>query len=175
MGNARRVSASEQPTRPRDYAALTAGYGALLGALLLASRDKGEEPVRPDESLSLGLATFALAKLLAKEKVDVWIREPFVHETDGVREPKGTGLRHAVGELLTCTRCTGVWSALGLVALRVTRPRESRVVTALLGASAVNDFAQAGFTWAQARTNAEQAHASREQRYERGEPEPAVR
>lgn len=169
------MSVSEQRTRPRDYAALTAGYGALLGALLLASRDKGEEPVRPDESLSLGLATFALAKLVAKEKVDVWIREPFVDEYEGVRKPKGTGLRHAVGELLTCTRCTGVWSALGLVALRVTRPRESRVVTALLGASAVNDFAQAGFTWAQARTNAEQAHASREQRYERGEPEPAVR
>ena len=160
MGNARRVSAAQGPTRTRDYAALSAGYGALLGALLLASRDKGEEPVRPDEALSLGLATFALAKLLAKEKVDAWVREPFVDESDGVREPKGTGLRRAVGELLTCTRCTGVWSALGLVALRVTHPRESRLVTALLGASAVNDFAQAGFTWAQARTDAEQAHAA---------------
>ncbi len=165
----------EQPTRPRDYAALSAGYGALLGALLLAARDKGEEPVRPAESLSLGLATFALAKLVAKEKVEAWVREPFVYEHDGVGEPKGTGLRHAVGELITCTRCTGVWSALALVALRVTRPRQSRVVTTLLGASAVNDFAQAGFVWAQARTNAEQYHASREKRYARGEPEPAVR
>lgn len=159
-GSARRVSASQGPARTRDYAALSAGYGAMLGALLLASRDKGEEPVRPEEAVSLGLATFALAKLVSKEKVDAWVREPFVDEHDGVREPKGTGLRHAVGELLTCTRCTGVWSALGLVALRVTHPRESRVVTALLGATAVNDFAQAGFTWAQARTDAEQARAT---------------
>jgi hypothetical protein len=170
------VATPHEPTRPRDYAAISAGYGALLGALLLASRDKGDEPVHPEEMLSLGIATFALAKLLAKEKVDAWVREPFVAEHDGVREPKGTGLRHVVGELLTCTRCTGVWSALGLVALRVTHPRQSRVVNALLGASAVNDFAQAGFTWAQARTDVAQAHASRAQRgYERGEPEPAVR
>lgn len=160
MGSARRVSAPQGPTRSRDYAALSAGYGALLGALLLASRDKGDEPVRPEEAASLGLATFALAKLVSKEKVDAWVREPFVDEYDGVREPKGTGLRRAVGELLTCTRCTGVWSALGLVALRVTHPRESRVVTAVLGASAVNDFAQAAFTWTQARTDAEQARAA---------------
>jgi hypothetical protein len=157
MGNAGRVSTPQDPTRARDYAALSAGYGALLGALLLASRDKGEEPVRPEEVLSLGVATFALAKLVTKEKVDAWVREPFVDEHDGVSEPKGTGIRHVVGELLTCTRCTGVWSALGLVALRVTHPPESRVVTALLGASAVNDFAQAGFTWVQARTSGAQA------------------
>jgi len=169
------MSTDSRPTRPADYAALSAGYGALLGALLVASRDKGDEPVRPEEALSLGVATFALAKLVAKEKVDRWMREPFVHEESEVPAPKGTGMRYAIGELLTCTRCTGVWSALGLVALRVTRPRESRVVTALLGASAVNDFAQSAFVWTQARTNAAEARASREQRLERGEPEAAVR
>jgi hypothetical protein len=40
----------------------------------------------------------------------------------------------------------GAWSALGLTALRVTRPREARVVTTVLGASAANDFLQAAFT-----------------------------
>ena len=169
------MSTDSRPTRSADYATLSAGYGALLGALLVASRDKGEEPVRPEEALSLGVATFALAKLVAKEKVEGWIREPFVLEDSEVRTPKGTGLRYAIGELLTCTRCTGVWSALGLVALRVTRPREARVVTALLGASAVNDFTQAAFTWTQARTDAAQLRTSREQRFERGEGEPAVR
>jgi len=168
------MASDSRPTRPTDYAALSAGYGALLGALLVASRDKGEEPVRPEESFSLGVATFALAKLVAKEKVEGWVREPFVHEDGEVRAPKGTGLRYAIGELLTCTRCTGVWSALGLVALRVTRPRESRVITALLCASAVNDFAQAAFTWTQARTDAAQVSASREQRAERSESEAAV-
>ena len=136
-----------------DYAALSAGWAALLGGVLIAARDKGDEPVRPAEVLPLGLATFALAKLVAKEKVDAWVREPFVEERAGRPEPKGEGLHYAVGELITCTRCVGVWSALGLTALRVTRPREARVVNAVLGASAINDVAQAGFSWLCAHAN----------------------
>jgi hypothetical protein len=129
--------------------------------LLLAARDKGEEPVSPAEIVPLGVATFALSKLVAKEKVDKWVREPFVEERpDGERRPKGSGMRYAVGELLTCTRCVGTWSALGLVALRVTRPREARVVSAVLGASAINDFAQTGFSWICAKSNAAQSGAS---------------
>jgi len=151
----------DPPARPVDYAALSAGWGAALGTLLVAARGKGEEPVRPSEVVPLGIATFALSKLVAKEKVDRWVREPFVEEQpDGERRPKGRGLRYAVGELLTCTRCVGTWSALGLVALRVTRPREARVVNAVLGASAVNDWTQAGFNWLCAKSNAAQSGAS---------------
>ena len=152
---------AEPRARPADYAAISAGWGAALATLLLASRDKGEEPVAPAEIVPLGVATFALSKLLAKEKVDRWVREPFVEEhPDGARHPKGEGLRYAVGELLTCTRCAGTWSALAMVALRVTRPREARVVGAVLGASAVNDWAHAGFNWLCAKSNAAQASAS---------------
>jgi hypothetical protein len=143
-----------RPASTVDYAALSAGWGAMLGALLVAARDKGDEPVRATEIVPLGIATFALAKLVSKEKVDAWVREPFVEETADGRRPKGEGLRYAVGEMLTCTRCVGVWSALGLTALRVVRPREARVVTTVLGASAVNDVAQAGFAWLAARSNA---------------------
>jgi hypothetical protein len=147
----------QTPVHSADYAALSAGWGALLGAVLVAARDKGDEPVSPGEVLPLGLAAFALAKLVSKEKVDAWVREPFVEEHPDGRRPKGTGMRYAVGEMLTCTRCVGVWSALGLTALRVTRPREARVVNVVLGASAVNDFLQSGFTWLCARANADSA------------------
>jgi hypothetical protein len=146
------------PTEPSDYAALSAGYGALLGGLLLAARDHGEETVRPGELVPLGIATFALAKLVSREKVETWTREPFVDETpDGEQQPKGQGLRYAVGELLTCTRCAGAWGSLALVALRVIRPREGRIVTVLLGASAVNDFLHAGFSWLCAEADAKGA------------------
>jgi len=57
----------QTPARPRDYATLSAGWGAALGTLLIAARDKGEEPVHPAEIIPLGVATFALAKLVAKE------------------------------------------------------------------------------------------------------------
>lgn len=151
--------ADHRPTSASDYAALSAGWAGLLGALLVAARDKGEEPVLASEVLPIGLATFAVAKLVSKEKVDAWVREPFVHETPHGRHPKGSGLQYAIGEMLTCTRCVGVWSALGLTALRVTRPREARVVNAVLGASAVNDAAQAGFNWLCARATAAQQAA----------------
>jgi hypothetical protein len=147
----------QTPVHSADYAALSAGWGALLGAVLVAARDKGNEPVSTAEVLPIGLAAFALAKLVSKEKVDAWVREPFVEERPDGRRPKGTGMRYAVGEMLTCTRCVGVWSALGLTALRVTRPREARVVNVVLGASAVNDFLQSGFTWLCARANADNA------------------
>jgi hypothetical protein len=135
---------TDTPTQPRDYAALSATYGTLLGTVLLAARQRGADPVRSSELPSLGLATFALAKLVGKEKVETWMREPFVDESS--RTPKGRGMRYAVGELLTCTRCLGAWGSLGLVALRVTRPREARVVTAVLATAAINDWLQAGFT-----------------------------
>ena len=151
---------AKTPTEPADYAALSAGYASLAGALLLAAHQRGEEPMGPAEFLPLGVATFALAKMIAKEKVETWVRHPFVEELpDGERRPKGRRLRYAVGELLTCTRCMGAWSSLALVGLRVTRPREARVVATLLGASAVNDFLQAGFTYVCAQGNVAQQTA----------------
>jgi hypothetical protein len=142
----------DTPTKPVDYAALSAGYGALLGAVVLGARER-RDPLLRQEIPALGLATFALSKLIAKEKVETWVREPFVEETPDGRRPKGTRLRYAVGELLSCTRCVGAWSSLGLVALRVTRPREAKVVTAVLATSALNDFLHAGFAWVCARSN----------------------
>src|SRR3954465_12211102 len=134
----------QTPTEPVDYAAISATYGALLGTVVLAARDRGEARIEPSELLTLGVATFALSKLIAKEKAETWMREPFVDES--TRRPKGLRLRYAVGELLTCTRCVGAWTSLGLVALRVARPREARVVTSVLATSALNDFLQAAFT-----------------------------
>jgi hypothetical protein len=154
---------SRTPTRPIDYATLSAGYGALLGALIVAARDRGDAPVRSGELPALGLATFSLSKLVAKEKVESWVREPFLEERvdgDGIqRRPKGRGLRYAVGELLSCTRCVGTWSAMGLVGLRLLRPREAGVVVPLLATAALNDWLQTGFTALCAEANVAQQRA----------------
>lgn len=148
---------ADTPTKPVDYAVLSSGYAALAATVLLAAREHGDEPFDAAEIVPLGIATFALSKLIAKEKVESWVREPFVEELpDGERRPKGRRLRYAVGELLTCTRCVGAWTSLGLVGLRIARPREARVINAVLGASAVNDFLQTGFTRLCAQANIEQ-------------------
>ena len=92
----------ETPTRPADYAAISAGYGALLGAIVLGAREHPDPLVR-HEIPALGLATFALSKLIAKEKVETWVREPFVEETPQGRRPKGRGLlrRRRAAHVLT--------------------------------------------------------------------------
>lgn len=137
---------AEPPTEPHDYAALNALFGVLLAGVVLAARERTREgePLTPQDLAVTGAATFALAKVIAKEQIGTWVREPFVDEQNG-KKPRGRRLRHAVGELITCTRCVGAWSALGLVGLRLTSPATGRVVNDVLAVSAMNDWLQAAF------------------------------
>lgn len=73
----------------------------------------------------------------------------------------GRRLRYAVGELLSCTRCTGAWSALALVGLRLHAPATGRAVTSVLATSAGNDFLHSGFSWLCSRANAQAQVAER--------------
>ena len=150
---------SETPTEAADYAALSVAYGTLLAALARSSR--GREPIGSTELLPLSAATFALSKLIVHEKVETWLRRPFVEEHPDGKRPRGRRLRYAVGELLNCTRCMGAWSALGLVALRMHSPTAGRAVTTVLAASAGNDVLQSAFSLLCAKANAAHEHEER--------------
>ena len=145
------------PTETADYALLSALYGALLAGAAASARRR--EPIPPAELPAMAAASFALSKLVVHEKVESWIRQPFVDEQAGGRRPKGRRLRYAVGELLTCTRCTGAWSALGLVALRLHAPATGRTVATVLAASAGNDMMHAAFQWLCAGANTQRQEA----------------
>ena len=148
-------SPADTPTEPYDYMALNAVFGALLAGVVVAARERtsSREPLTTRDLAVTGAATFALSKVIARERIGSWVREPFVEEEHG-RRPRGSGLRHAMGELLTCTRCVGAWSALGLVGLRLTSPATGRVVNDVLAVSAMNDWLQAAFKLLCARANA---------------------
>ena len=145
---------AESPTEPEDYAALNAVFAALLAGVVVASRERTREsePLTTRDLAVTSAATFALAKVIARERIGTWVREPFVDEEHG-RRPRGRRLRHAVGELLTCTRCVGAWSALGLVGLRLVSPPTGRVVNDVLAVSAMNDWLQTSFKLLCAKTN----------------------
>jgi Protein of unknown function (DUF1360) len=147
-------SPSETPTEPEDYAALNAVFAALLAGVVVAARERTREtePLSSRDLAVTAVATFALSKVIARERIGTWVREPFVDEEDG-RRPRGTRLRHAVGELLTCTRCVGAWSALGLVGLRLVSPPTGRVVNDVLAVSALNDWLHASFKLLCEKTN----------------------
>lgn len=140
-------------TRPVDYAAINAMWVAIAAALVAGTRGRASrEPIANRELIPLAAATFAVSKALARERIGTWVREPFVDETEGQR-PKGHRLRRALGELFTCTRCVGTWSALAVVGLRVVNPEAGRTVTAILASSAANDWLQAGFKLLTEQTN----------------------
>ena len=145
---------TQTPTEAVDYAALTSAYGALLGATAVTAH--GRDPLPRGEIPVLAAAAFALSKLIVHEKAESWIRQPFVDEQPDRRRPKGRRLRYAIGELLTCTRCTGAWTALGLVALRLHAPVTGRTVSTVLAASAGSDMLQAAFSWLCAGANTQE-------------------
>jgi Protein of unknown function (DUF1360) len=153
----------QTPTEVADYAAISALYGSLLAGLAYSARER--EAISGAELVPLSAATFALSKLIVHEKVETWLRQPFVEERPEGKRPRGRRLRYAVGELLNCTRCVGAWSALGLVALRLHSPAAGRTATAVLAASAGNDVLQTAFSLLCARANATREQAA-------GEPRP---
>lgn len=123
------------------YAAITATFaGGLAGAGALA-RALDREPHQHDalDLATLALATFKAARTIARDPVGGFIREPLVEEEDP------GALQQALGELVTCTRCTGTWVAAGLGATQIVAPRFGRLLTWTLGAAGLNDFLQAGF------------------------------
>jgi hypothetical protein len=149
---------AQTPTEPADYAAISVVYGSLLAGLAYSAR--GREPIARAELLPLSAATFALSKLIAREKAETWLRQPFVDESEGGKRPRGRRLRYAVGELIGCTRCVGAWGALGLVALRLHSPAAGRTATTVLAVSAGNDILQTAFSLLCARANAAEEQAA---------------
>jgi len=129
----------------------------MVGLISLTRRREqdGTPAIPPEELALIALATFTLADVLAKEKISTWIREPFVVEGADHKpvRPEGSGLRYAFGELLTCTRCIGTWSALGLVSLRTASPAAGRATVRVLALAGINDLMQSGFRLLAERTN----------------------
>lgn len=177
-------AATTPPTAsgPAAYAALEAVFASgLLGLIALTRRREhdGTPAIPRDELPLLAMATFALADVLAKERISTWIREPFVVEGADHKPvgPEGSGLRAAIGELMTCTRCVGTWSALGLVALRTASPASGRAAVRVLALAGTNDLMQSGFRLLAERTNraiAETEIAHRALRREAGEDQAGI-
>jgi hypothetical protein len=140
-------------TEPVDYAALNAVWAALLVGVVAGTRGRAsKDPIQSRELIPLAAATFGLSKAIAREKIGTWVREPFVDQQGG-GQPRGNRLRRVVGELVTCTRCVGTWSALAVVGLRVANPEAGRTVSTVLATSAANDWLQAGFKLLTEQTN----------------------
>ena len=132
------------------YALLMAAFGGGLAGAGALARVLGRDPYEHTtlDLAALALATFKAARTLTDDEVTSFLREPFVEGRahEGGEDPRETGgMRQAVGELVTCSRCIGTWVAAGLGATQIIAPRFGRLVTWTLGAAGLNDFLQASF------------------------------
>jgi hypothetical protein len=148
-----------------SYAALMATFaGGLAGAGALA-RVLGREPAEHTalDLAVLAFASFKASRTVARDEVTSFVRAPFVegeaHSGEG-EEPAGDGMRQAIGELVTCSRCIGTWVAAGLTATQILSPRFGRVLTWSLAAAGLNDYLQAGFAGLTAKANEVEARTS---------------
>jgi hypothetical protein len=153
----------EQPPY-HAYATIVGTFLAGLGAVsgIAAARDRPHQDVSVMELALLGLATFKASRVVARDKVTSFVREPLVegHAYDGEDEEpvRSGGMQQALGELVTCTRCIGTWIGAGLATTQILAPRTGRLLTSVLAAGALNDFMLAGFNALTSKANELEQH-----------------
>ena len=136
------------------YSALTAIFAvAFAGGLTAAHRRRGGLPssYRVSDVVMAGIATHKITRRITKDKVTGIFRAPFVRfvEPDGHgevhEEPRGEGLRLAIGELIVCPYCLGQWVTAGFGVGMVGAPEATRLVAFMYTAEAISDFLQLAY------------------------------
>jgi hypothetical protein len=134
-----------------SYAATMATYAGLVGLIAVGMRVTGR---RPPDRLTLtdialsAVATHKLSRLLARDPVTSPLRAPFTSyrgtagPAEVTEEVRGHGARKAVGELVTCPLCTGMWIATAFTAGLIYLPAATRLAIGTLTAVSGSDLLQ---------------------------------
>ena len=141
-------------------------YGALTGAFLVAcgsfaawfNRSDRTLPDRiaPGDLALAAVATHKLSRLIAKDRVTSTVRAPFTRFEDDAgpgevdEAARGRGMRRAIGELLVCPFCLGLWVASAFTAGLLVAPRATRWVEFAFAADAGSDVLQIAYKKAEA-------------------------
>ena len=136
------------------YLAFMSIFGTLVSAALLIARRQGRElpeKVSAGDLALVGTAAHKLSRVVSKDKVTSPLRAPFT-ELEGKGGPaeleessRGTGLQKAIGELLICPYCLGLWIVAAFSIGIVFAPRVTRFVASLFSALTISDFFQIAY------------------------------
>ncbi len=138
-----------------SYLRVLGVYGGAVAGLLALGKLTGTrapERIAPMDLLLMGLTTHRMSRTITKDPVTSPLRAPFTRYA-GVSGPaelreevRGHGIRHAVGELLTCPFCIAQWVATAYAAGMVFAPRFTRLAGATMTAVAMSDWLQLAYT-----------------------------
>jgi len=137
-----------------SYLGFMSIFGTLVTAGLAIARRQGRElpeNVSAGQILLIGTASHKLSRIIAKDKVTSPLRAPFT-ELEGKGGPaeleersRGTGVRKAIGELLICPFCLGLWVIAGFSIGLLFAPRVTRFIASLFAALTIADFLQVAY------------------------------
>lgn len=127
-----------------EYATLATTFTGAVGAFVLLAGNRLPARIGFADLARVGLAGYKLGRLVAKDEVTRFVRAPVTRDEEA-SEPEPEGWRRALGELVTCPHCVGIWISAGLVSSLVVFPRQTRFVATIFGAQAIADFLNAGF------------------------------
>ena len=144
---------SPQETQPlAAHAALVGAFNALVAAIAVAQwRSRRPLPARVPAAdlLLMSVATYKLSRLIAKDRITGFFRAPFTRyegpserPSEVSEQPRGSGLRRAIGELLVCPYCLSQWVGTGFIGLYLQAPRLARTVSSLFVIVAGSDVLQ---------------------------------
>ena len=133
------------------YAVIIVAYAVATGAgvaLVRARRRSLPSSISLRDLALVAAATFQLSRVITKKPITSALRAPFT-TYDGTAGPaelqesvRGHGVRHAVGELVTCPFCTAHWIVTAFGFGLVLSPEVTRLVASMLTAEAAADFLQ---------------------------------
>jgi hypothetical protein len=144
-----------------SYLGISAGYLGMVAAAGAAIKLTGRRLPRRFHLVDLALlavGTHKAARLMAKDPVTSPLRAPVAAfsgrggPSEVKEEVRGEGVRHAVGELLTCPFCMGQWIATAGMFGLVLAPRTTRFVASTFVVVAGSDFLQLAYMTAQKRS-----------------------
>jgi hypothetical protein len=125
------------------------GLVSAAAAAVRASGRKLPERIPVGDAFLLTVATFRLARRIAKDPVTAPIRAPFTrfegpsgHAEIAEEVREHGGAKHAVGELLTCPFCLAQWVGTGFVFGYVAAPNATRLAALTMTMVAGSDVLQ---------------------------------
>ncbi|MDG3010769.1 DUF1360 domain-containing protein [Rhodococcus sp. D2-41] len=141
------------------YVVIIGVYSALVAvAATMAALTGRRLPERwsVQDLVTVALGTHKLSRTISKDAVTSPLRAPFT-EYEGTSAPSEVreevratgGLRHSLGELLSCPFCLDMWVATAFTFGMVFAPRPTRLVAGTFSVLAGADFLQFAYAGAQ--------------------------
>ena len=162
LAEEKKAYAGDEDRPLEGYLAAMATFGGFAAVVVMAAASRRHDMPERFSVLDIaltGIATHKISRIISKDSVTSPLRAPFTRyrkpggPAELVEEVRGTGTRHAIGELVTCPFCLAPWIATALTGGLVVAPRFTRAVTAVFSAVTVSDHLQ--LTYAQQQQAAE--------------------